>query len=248
MKVARESLSALVSVFFLLGPIESMACSCIGTPLLSPPRANATIVAADVVRHIPNELGYPQFMEIHITRTFRGDTLEQSIVVAGDSGIECLPSITNFPVGTQWLLGYEVIEGRDTPVLESCNRGIEIIADEIEGHIREKRCEAGDDDCAADNSVVERFTLDEFDILQEGFFSGVETAIDYCSGNQLAACPRLRARFTVDSRILTIPHIDIVESIFSDSDDPPLGVVEATLELIPDQDRLLLEVKEAWSK
>ncbi|MFH1145174.1 MAG: hypothetical protein V1774_11575 [Candidatus Eisenbacteria bacterium] len=104
----RNCLPALASVAALLPALFSPAqsCECVwGGPFIRvAPPCERTILARVRSHAEVGPRGFPLAMDVEVLETWRGTPPESPLRIWGDDGMLCRPAITEFPVGTAWLL------------------------------------------------------------------------------------------------------------------------------------------------
>ncbi len=210
-----------------------MACTCAAWPLLSPASINSEIVSAHVIRHLENENGEIEAMELQVSRVFNGK-VDETIVVQGGSGLSCTSEAASFPIGSEWVFPLYQAGNALSYQLASCFAEMEIVDAEIEGYIRDSSC-AGNflsPDCAHE---TESMSIDTFDALQEVYFSAARDALTACTENRIEQCPQSRAVYIADEQLLRLPYVGIFNSqsdLSEESAQPPIAELNMTLELL----------------
>ncbi len=100
-------LKIILTPFILLWliPLENaFSCSCnwIG-PFLKVAPQSEPLVRGVVLGYHGEQRGLPLAMDIKVLEVYRGKTEESQIRIWGDNGWLCRPSVSQFPVGTEWI-------------------------------------------------------------------------------------------------------------------------------------------------
>lgn len=233
----KKKLLTLTSMYLLMLSSYSGACTCFAAPLLSPHFINSNIVSAHVIRYIGNEDGVNHAMELQISKVFNGSIDSETIVVRGGDGLSCSSSVEFFPIGSEWVFNLWVSKDGEESGLGGCYGEMEIVEGEIEGHIRDKNCngEYYSPECSLEK---ERMSIDQFEIIQDAYFSGGRDAVRACNENNLSECPDYKAAFWNTDNSLYIPYINI-----RNANGKILGNVKAKLRLHSDDGEAFLTIE-----
>lgn len=98
-------LPAVLAGLLLSWPAAACECYWVGPFLTVAPRAE-TIVRGRVLAYHPGESGPAplQAMDVEILDVWKGEVPSPILRVWGDNGGLCRPDVTQFPLGTEWLL------------------------------------------------------------------------------------------------------------------------------------------------
>jgi hypothetical protein len=93
------------------------ACSCLANrSFISAAKSASLVVRGKVLTYWskgkPEQLTRPQTMLFEVTEIFKGTVKSRKLFVQGDNGIQCRQYVTQFPVGTEWVLA--LAPDRDT--------------------------------------------------------------------------------------------------------------------------------------
>ena len=105
-RAARIAVAAVVVVTLLVGTaVPASACSCRweGPFLQMAPRA-PLIIRAKILAHPPAPEKTPQPMDVQVAEVLHGDIVPGVIRVWLDNGALCRPSVSQFPVDTEWVI------------------------------------------------------------------------------------------------------------------------------------------------
>jgi len=111
--MSRRWVSSLLGVvvaglLLLAGDPVARACQCAwnGAFLVVAPNA-PLIVRGRVTGHLDRRGGSPFAMQVEILEVLKGQMSGRLLRVAGDEGWLCRPSVSRFPVGTEWVLALD---------------------------------------------------------------------------------------------------------------------------------------------
>ena len=151
--------AALCAIVGLLaaGAPPAHACECVwkGSFLEVAPLATA-IVRGRVLRHYLVPSPEPSTMDFEVLEVLRGSLAPGVLRVWGDNGALCRPAVTEFPVGTEWVLALDGPGSKpgagQSPSISSCGRyWLGVDGDDAVGILRGSR----------PDSPSERITLAE---------------------------------------------------------------------------------------
>jgi hypothetical protein len=105
-------ISAIVFGFsVVLLPISSYACSCAdnGSSFVQIAKRSKLVIRGKVTEYHwrkddKNINGIPLSMTVDVKEIYQGTTKLSKVIVWGDNGIICRPYVTQFPIGTEWVL------------------------------------------------------------------------------------------------------------------------------------------------
>lgn len=212
----------------------SSACTCGPSPLLSPYSIQSNIVSAHVVRYIENEDNFNYAMELLVSNEFNGSIDKESLLVVGGNGLSCAAYVESFPIGSEWIFQLYVSASGEEIHLGGCHPEMEIVDGFIEGYIRGKAC---GDDRPSEYCMQEKesMSVEDFDIIQDAYFNGASDGVRACKNNDLKDCPKTRAEFFVEEKMLRLPYVGVYKRQ-SDTNRqrprPPIAELNATLELL----------------
>jgi hypothetical protein len=120
-------------VLLILLRADLLACSCRFAGPFFTVRANAAlIVRATVVRYVAHG------MDVEVHETFKGAPDARTIRIWGDTGIQCRPYVTAFPVGTEWVfaVGPSVHDTEVGYVISACGEyAVRVEKDVVSGRL-----------------------------------------------------------------------------------------------------------------
>jgi hypothetical protein len=101
----------IISFSILLSPLPTYACSCVdnGSSFVQKAKRAKLVIRGKVTKYHWHKddrehNGTPLAMTVGVKEVYRGATKLSNIVVWGDNGILCRPYVTQFPIGTEWVL------------------------------------------------------------------------------------------------------------------------------------------------
>ena len=98
----------LFAMFFLAGLIQAeevSSCSCYWMgPFMKMAPQSPLVIRGIILGYHGEERGIPLAMDVRVLEVLRGKTEQSQIRVWGGKGWLCRPEVTQFPVGTEWIL------------------------------------------------------------------------------------------------------------------------------------------------
>jgi len=89
---------------FQLG-VEASACSCNWNgPFRKVAPQSEVVIRGTVTGYHGEQRGVPLAMDVEVLEIIKGNTNQRRVRIWGDNGWLCRPSVTHFPVGTEWIL------------------------------------------------------------------------------------------------------------------------------------------------
>jgi len=94
-----------LTVLMLALAFESTACLCARHIEFEHAAAGALVVRGVVTEYVyAHRRGIPIAMKVEVREVLRGQYRAGTITVIGDFGASCIPYVSNFPVGTEWVM------------------------------------------------------------------------------------------------------------------------------------------------
>lgn len=207
MSCPKFAIKALGLCLVLVFPNIAQALSCSGfLPMLSPYRANHTIIDATAIRTIDTGAPYPS-VELHVSQVFRGELASDTIVVEF-SDIDPQPSI--IPIGSRNVMavggphasGYYGVDN-------ICAATLSIVAGQVQGLIRGYDCPDHRNAWSVHQCDMphESMPITEFAELLTNYYAGVQQAVSTCQSHQLPGCEDTRATFSFEDNRLSLPVV-----------------------------------------
>ena len=99
-----SALFLLCGVFFIQPQVD--ACSCLWAgPFLKVAPNCELVIRGRVSGYYGEDRNIKLAMDVEVIEVLRGKTQESELRIWGDDGMLCRPYVTQFPVGTEWILG-----------------------------------------------------------------------------------------------------------------------------------------------
>jgi hypothetical protein len=96
------------------------ACSCInGGPFIQMADRSDVVIHAKVLDYQWREFDsarqqQPESMRLEVKAVYQGTVKTNPLTVWGDNGLSCRPYVTQFPIGTEWVLALRKDDGMET--------------------------------------------------------------------------------------------------------------------------------------
>jgi hypothetical protein len=109
MKFLTPKLFGLISAPIVLFAPSAIACSCVGSaPFVKTAAASDLVVRGKILEYQPDQTGQtpsrPLAMVVEINEVLKGKSQSQRLTVLGDNGMICRRYVSEFPIGTEWVL------------------------------------------------------------------------------------------------------------------------------------------------
>jgi hypothetical protein len=116
-------------------------------PFLKVAPKSIAIVRVRVLSHRRYQGSLPIEMQVEVLEVMAGQSRTKRLRVAGDNGNLCRPYVTEFPVGTEWVLGLdkaaEIDAGADYSINACGTYWLKVLGELVEGNVDdEKRMDA----------------------------------------------------------------------------------------------------------
>lgn len=210
----------LLAIVFMLCANLLYACTCFPIPLIQQAELGGIehLVRLRVEAYEQTGNNFPRFMEGSIVDEIRGEIGEDRIQVYGGDGLSCAPYVTDFEVGTEWLIPLTSVSGLF--YLPGCMSKVRLDGDDLIGLISPLVCTsnpASENTCSSltseefEQALSSRTTLDEFNTQLALYAEAVSWTLQACSG-PWSRCTGVRANYNPESGELILPAIDVVSS------------------------------------
>lgn len=97
------------SILFLTPTAYACSCANSGKSFVQLTKNSQSVVRGKVIQYHwskndREQRGKPQAMIVEVKEVYKGATKLAKVTVWGDNGIQCRPYVTQFPIGTEWVL------------------------------------------------------------------------------------------------------------------------------------------------
>jgi hypothetical protein len=209
--------------FALFTSIAAQACTFFPTPLLQLVELGDThhIIRFRVTSHEAVSQGFARYMEGEVLQQWRGEIQESSIRINGGDGLSCLPYVSDFAVGQEWLLPVSETDG--VYRLSIATQPVAVNSGVATGMISALHCprdSEGNINCAEmtqeqrAQAYSEQMTLEEFERALQLHSDGVAMALSMCEGPH-SRCTNVRPSYDPASGVLQLPGVDIISTPFN---------------------------------
>ncbi len=223
-------------VLMLFSLASAQACSSFPIPMLQLVELGSTnhIISFRVTDYEADAQGVPNYMDGEITKQWRGSIEETSLRIYGGDGLACIPYVSEFAIGEEWLLPLNESDGvfRLSPFTHK----VAIDNNLVTGFLSTIKCpsdESGSRNCSnmtpEQYTVVnsEQMTLEEFERALQIHSDGVAWVLQACEG-PFTRCSNVRPSYNPENGVLELPGVDVMATHYTYSVSATLQLKEGT--------------------
>ncbi|MCX5810046.1 MAG: hypothetical protein NTX36_11870 [Proteobacteria bacterium] len=106
MKIVKIMIAVILLCVVSCTGMDVYACSCSwGGPFFKVAPQAEFVIKGKIMSYHGEEKGIKQAMDVEVLEVLKGTCHQKNIRIWGGKGWLCRPDVTQFPVGTEWILG-----------------------------------------------------------------------------------------------------------------------------------------------
>ncbi|MCU0549488.1 MAG: hypothetical protein MUC48_09090 [Leptolyngbya sp. Prado105] len=132
----------------LFFPSQAQACSCAAQlPFLQTAKYSDLVVRGKIIDYVragkPENL-YPIAIVVDIQERYKGTPKSKRVTIQGNTGIECHPYASEFPIGTEWVVGaYKAPDKKGGWMIGTCGEyRLQVEGETVTGQIRDRNSQS----------------------------------------------------------------------------------------------------------